>query len=319
MTVTTPRKRPAMQWAPIRPGAPSRARGRGISDRKLAFLLIFPTLILLLGIFLVPTILAATDSFFRVNTVSGERQFVGFDNFVYAVTSSRIIAAFGRTALWTICVVVGQVVIGLALALLLNQKMRARSVFRTVLLFPYVAPAVVVALVWRYLTEPTFGLINYLLTSWGIIDAPIPWLASPDTALWSVIAIGIWKNMPFMLIMFLGRLQSLPGELVEAVRIDGGNSVSVFRYVILPWLAPVVIITALLRAIWSFNEFDVIYLLTSGGPVESTTTLPIVIRNIAFTDLDSGQASAVALLVAIFLCIVAAICFAAYSRFEKKF
>jgi multiple sugar transport system permease protein len=310
-----------MQWSPIRPEFEhdTKPRRRGISDKKLALLLILPTLVLLLGIFLVPTIVAATDSFFSVNTLTGERVFVGWDNFVYAITSDRIIASFGRTLLWTVCVVVGQVVLGLALALLMNQKIRARGAFRSILLFPYVAPAVVVALVWRYLCEPTFGLINYLLTQVGLIDTPIPWLASPDSALWSVILIGIWKNMPFMLIMFLGRLQSLPGELVEAVKIDGGGARTIFRYVVLPWLMPVIIITALLRGIWSFNEFDMIYLLTSGGPLESTTTLPVIIRNIAFTELDSGRASAVALIVAIFLCVVAAVCFAAYSRFEKKF
>jgi multiple sugar transport system permease protein len=162
------------------------------------------------------------------------------------------------------------------------------------------------------------GVVDYVLQSLHIISQPLGAMSTPDTAMNTIILISAWKFVPFVIIMFLSRLQTLPLELAEAARMDGCGPLRVFRYVTLPWLLPVIIVALLLRVIWSFNEFDVPYLLTQGGPENATMTLPLLIRYLGFDYLDIGKASAVAIIMVVLLLILAKGLFSLYHRAEAS-
>jgi ABC-type sugar transport system permease subunit len=254
------------------------------------------------------------DSTFSIHTLTRARRFVGADNYLWLAQDPGVRAALGRSLVWTAGTVLGQVLVALGLALLLNRQIAGRGLYRTLVLFPYIVPTVVAALIFRFMLEPTVGIVNYLLQAGGLIAAPQAWLATPSTAMTAVILIGIWKHMPFMVVLLLGRLQAVPTELYEAARIDGSNAWQELRHITLPWLLPVLTVAMLLRTIWAFNEFDIIYLLTSGGPLTATTTMPLIIRQIAFSTLDMGKASAVALAMCVMLLGAVGLYFCIYQR-----
>jgi ABC-type sugar transport system permease subunit len=144
------------------------------------------------------------------------------------------------------------------------------------------------------------------------------WLMRPETALWAVILVGVWKFTPFMVILFLARLQTIPLELYDSAKIDGANIYQLFLHITLPWLMPIILVAMMLRTIWMFNHFDMVYLMAFGGPVESTTTIPILIRDIAFTQLRMGRAAAVSMYMVIILIIGALGYTWAYMKREEQ-
>ena len=292
--------------------------GRGLSDRQLAFILVLPAAVLLVAFAGYPFLVAALDSLFKINILTRERTFLGIDNYIAIVTTPAIHAAFLRTVIWTVANVTIQVGIGVAIALLLNARLRGQTLLRGLVLFPYMVPAVVVALVFRFLFNDLTGLVNVLLLESGVITKPISFLSSPATVLWTLIVVNSWKYVPFMVIVVLARLQTVPGELYDAASIDGAGRFAAFRHVTLPWILPVLIVATLLRTIWTAYDFDIPYLLAFGGPLSASTTLPIQIRTLAFGQQQIGLASALAVCVAILLVIAASLYLRAYRRSEER-
>ena len=291
---------------------------RGLSDRQLAFLLVLPAAVLLLAFAGYPFLVAALDSLFKINLLTRDRTFMGVDNYIQIVTTPAIQAAFLRTVIWTVANVTIQVGIGVMIALLLNARLRGQTLIRGLVLFPYMVPAVVVALVFRFLFNDLTGLVNVLLQEFGVITKPISFLSSPATVLWTLIVVNSWKYIPFMVIVVLARLQTVPGELYDAAAMDGAGRFAAFRHVTLPWILPVLIVATLLRTIWTAYDFDIPYLLAFGGPLSASTTLPIQIRTLAFGQQQIGLASALAVCVAILLVVAAALYLRAYRRSEER-
>ena len=280
--------------------APSeRVRPSGVSDRTLALLLVLPAAALLLVFSVYPFAQAAWDGFYRIPLASGVGTFVGFANFRRLVGNGDVHAAVGRSLLWTAANVVVQTGLGLVMALVLNVKLRGQAVARGLVLFPYMVPAVVVATIFRFTFNDLTGIANYLWLQLPGVHHPLLFLSSPRSALLTVTLVNCWKYTPFMVIVLLARLQTLPPDLVEAARLDGAGAWRLFRDITWPWLRPVLLIAVLLRTIWTVNDFDVIYLLAFGGPLNATTTLPLEIRHLAFDQQDFGLASALAVLVAL--------------------
>jgi multiple sugar transport system permease protein len=244
--------------------------------------------------------------------------FVGLENYVTLIQAPEVREAAGRTLVWTVANVAIQTVLGMMIALLVHAGLRGQTLARGLVLFPYMVPAIVVALVFRFLFNDVTGVVNYLLISAHLVTRPVAWLSSPDSALWAAIAVNCWKYTPFMVIVFLARLQTVPLELYDAARIDGATAWDEFRYVTFPWIRPVLLIAMLLRTIWTVNDFDLIYLLAFGGPLSATTTVPILIRGIAFSKQDIGMASALALCAALLLCVAAWIYLREYRRSEAQ-
>jgi multiple sugar transport system permease protein len=186
-------------------------------------------------------------------------------------------------------------------------------------LFPYLVPAVVASLVWRFMFNPLTGVVNYLLIDvLHILKVPIAWLADPKTALIAVIIVGIWKFVPFMIILFLARLQTTPLDLYDAAKVDGATAWQEFRYITLPWLRPTIIVALLLRTLWLFNNFDLVYLMAYGGPLRSATTVPVLIRTTAFDFMEMGKAASISMCMVIILFFMSGFYSRFYGRAEEE-
>jgi multiple sugar transport system permease protein len=288
------------------------------ADRRLAYTFVLPSAVLLLGLAVYPFFQAAFDSLFHVDLVSRSGPFVGLQNYLLLFQSPEVRAAVLRTVAWTVANVLVQTLLGLAIALLLNAHLRGQTVARGLVLFPYMVPAIVAALIFRFMFNDTVGVVNYILVSSHLVTESVSWLSGIDTALPAAIAVNCWKYTPFMVIVFLARLQTVPRELYDAARIDGAGALGTFRYITLPWTMPVILIAMLLRTIWTVNDFDLLYLLAFGGPLGATTTVPIEIRALAFDKQDVGLASALAICGAIVLCVAAWVYLRAYRRSETR-
>lgn len=297
--------------------------GRSLGMRRsnfiFAYLMLTPAIIMLIALNIYPFLTAVYSSFFRIHTITREANWVGLGNYKVLLHSPLFWQSLGRSLIWVVVGVSFQLVLGIAIALLLHQELRGRWLARGIVLFPYLVPAIVATLVWRFMFSPLTGVINYLLVDvLNLLDKPIAWLADPDTALMGVLIVGIWKFVPFMVILFLARLQTTPLELYDAARIDGANSWQEFRYVTLPWLQPTILVALLLRTLWMFNEFDVTYLMAYGGPMYATTTLPVLIRTTAFGSNDMGKAAAISMLMVTVLFAISFVYLRYYSRAEEQ-
>ena len=265
-------------------------------DRGFAYMAIFPAFAVFLLLVAVPAITVIAMSFQDVQLGQTTGQFVGLENFTEALTSAEVLASLSNTFIWVFGSVACEMILGLGLALLLNKRFWIRPVLRVVILAPYLIPTVVAVLVWRYMLDDIFGILNHILLVLNVIDGPIAWLSGPNWAMAAVILVGTWKSTPFAVIAILGILQAIPREPYEAAMIDGASRFQQFWHLTLPMIMPVFLVTALLRTIWAFHKFDLIFLLTGGGPVDATTTLPVLIYLRGFNDFAAGSASAIAVI-----------------------
>jgi multiple sugar transport system permease protein len=284
-------------------------------DRRLAYLSLLPSVLLLVLLSLVPAVAVLRLSFERVELGEPDR-FVGLANYAWAMASADFLQALKNSLVWTFGSVGIEMVVGLAIALLLHRSFHARGVARVAILAPYLVPTVVAVLAWRFMFHDILGVLNYMLISIGLIGQPILWLDSPDWAMLSVIFVGVWKFFPFVVIALLGILQAIPTDQYEAARIDGATAFQQFRLITLPHIMPIFLLSAVLRTIWTFHKFDIIYLLTGGGPLNATTTLPILVYLKGFVDFEFGRAAAVAVLAMLLLSLVVAAYFMLLRRAE---
>lgn len=264
-----------------------------IHDRRVGLFIMTPALILFGVLIAGPLVWGISLGFFKVRLISLERTFVGFDNFV-RVWNAELFRAIQVSLTYTITGLLLQIVIGVSVALLMNKAFFGRSLARSLVIFPYLFPVVVATIVWTWMLDPTYGIINQLLLEWGILDETVAWLSDPFYALTAVILISTWHHFPFVVIAVLGRLQNIPSYLYDAAKADGAGAWSMFWDVTFPALRPVLIITIFLRFIWDINEYSLVVLLTGGGPAGATTNLPILIQQFAFGRQNLGQAAAIA-------------------------
>jgi multiple sugar transport system permease protein len=242
--------------------------------------------------------------------------YVGLDNFRNLLGESLFWDSLGRTIILVGISNIIQLLLGMGISLLVHQNLVGRNIARGIVLFPYLVPAIVIAITWRYMLDPTLGILNHGLVNLGMLERPYPFLTRPDSALYVIIFAGLWKYTPFFVIMLLARLQVVPVEIGEAARLDGANNWNVFRHITLPWLMPVIIIALLLRTIWTFNEFEMVYLFAFGGPLFSTTTLPVLVNHYAKNAQMLGMAAATATIMVIILLVLSWIYFTLYDRAE---
>ena len=300
---------PQSAWASLSAG-----RLPTLSDRALAYLLLLPSVLLIVGLVVTPFFQAFWFSFTDKHTVSPEYSFVGLDNYLSFFEQPDFPEAFKNSVIWTVGSVVIELLLGTYVALVLQKHFKLRGVARAIVLFPYLIPTIVAVLVWRFMMHDLLGVVNYGLISIGLISQPILWFSNTDTAMMGVIIVGVWKFFPFVVIALLGILQSIPGETYEAAKVDGANMFQELWHITMPAVLPVFLLTALLRTIWTWDKFDIIYLLTGGGPVNATTTLPIFVYREAFDNWRMGRASAVAMVTFAVLLL----CTLVYLRYYDK-
>jgi multiple sugar transport system permease protein len=286
--------------------------GKPISKKRLSLdarysilgaMLIAPTIIVFSAVIVYPLVSAIYLSVFSIYTPTMEGEWAGLDNYSRLLASGEFWRSLLNNIVWTAGTLTLQMVFGVLVALMLHQNVVFRSLARSLVLFPYFLSTVVAVLVWRWLFNDLYGVLNHMLMWAGLIDMPVDWLGSMPNAMISLIFVGAWKYFPFVVIAVLARLQSIPDELYEAATIDGAGRLARFTDITLPQLKDVLIVIVLLRTIWDFKEFDLIYLLTGGGPIISTQTLPLMVYKEAFALNQMGGASAVAVIMMLIMLI----------------
>jgi len=254
-------------------------------------LLLGPCAVYLAVFSIFPLITSLVRSFQDYNTRTDTWRWVGLQNYSELIHSSDFWTVVENTVVLTLAAVSIQVVLGTALALFFNQQLRGGSVVRAILILPMLLTPIVVGLMWRALLDPNFGILNWLFVQIGV--GQVGWLSDPSVALWTLIVVDSWQWTPFVFVIVYARLQALPDEVFEAGSVDGANWFQRTLYITLPLLAPAIIFAAVFRAIDAFRTFDLVYGLTNGGPVESTTTLSFQAFQNGFEFQHYGYASAI--------------------------
>lgn len=243
--------------------------------------------------------------------------FAGIDNFITIFTKKEFYNALGVSAKFVACEVVLQLIFGMIVALILNQKFKGRGFFRALTFIPWALSGVLTAVLWSIMFNQHFGVLGDLLAKLGIIKEPIAWLANTKFVLGSVIVAELWRGIPFFAISLLAAMQGLPDDIYEAARVDGSTKFQTFRFITLPMLKNTIVLTTLLRTIWEFNSVDLIYSLTGGGPVGKTTTLSMLIANQAIKTSNYGYGSALSVVSFAILAVIAVI-YMKLSGFGKE-
>ena len=275
--------------------------GRIGYDRPLfAYLLNAPSLIAIFLLAAYPILYSAWISFHKYNLKRPRIfDFIGIQNYGEILQSPEFWSALWITIKFTVLVVTLVAVLGICIALLLNQSFRGRGLLRTLILLPWAIPPVVNGLMWQWIYDSKIGALNGLLTSIGVLKEYRGWLSDPTSALLALVSADVWNSLPLAVILLLAALQRIPGELYEAARMDGAGRFQVFWYVTFPWLAQVLLVVLILQTLAAIRAFDIIYVLTGGGPGTATTTLTWQTYLTTFDSLDFGKGNAYAYTVSI--------------------
>ncbi len=298
------------------PSADSRIE-RGVHylwQNRLAYLLIAPAAIFLLSVVGWPIFETFRLSLYRSPADAATETYVGFQHYVEILNSEIFYQLLWQTGRWVLVGVAGKTLLGLLIAVHLKGDIRGRKFFRTAFLIPWGIPYAISAVVFRWIEHPQYGYLNAILLKLGVIDQGIGVLGSPDIAWLGVVVADIWIGTPFMAIIFLAGLQSIPEELYEAAAIDGAEKWHQFRYITLPQLKSVILIATLLSTIWTFVSFDVIWTMTGGGPINTTATLVIWIYQVGLENGNLGKGAAYSVIGFLFLMAFAVIYLRIYTR-----
>ena len=288
------------------------AKGRSFKAGLLAVMepwaYLSPTIILIALVMMVPLVIGISYAFQAISLMNPfDSGWIGLENFASLYDDAKFWKSLKNTAYWTIASVFFQFFLGLGLALLLNQGFYGRRLVQALVFLPWAVPTFLSALTWAWLFNPVIGPLPHWMAAIGILSEPYNILSDPATALWGPIIANVWFGIPFFAITLLAALQSIPRELYEAAAIDGASAWQCFVKITLPFLAPMIMITVMLRAIWIANFADLIFVMTGGGPANSTQILSTYIFTTAFRKLDFGYASAIAVVLLLLLLLYAAI------------
>ena len=280
-------------------------------EARLAYILILPTLAFLVAFMFYPIIYVFVMSFFKTNKLSDLTKFIGFANFADRFEDQEFWWACLRSLIWTASGVGVKFLAGMTIAILLNVKYRGRKAARLAFIIPWASSVPISALLWQWVYHPEFGLLNHTLRITGIWTNPPGWLGAPFSAFISCMWVDIWIGIPFFALVFLAGMQAIPTELYESAYMDGAGGVRSFFSITLAGLRELILISTLLSAIWTFNDFNVIYILTRTGPANSTNILITSVYVNAFTDLHFDWAAVESVVTFVILSIVSVI----YARF----
>ncbi|AXF77580.1 sugar ABC transporter permease [Erwinia tracheiphila] len=278
-------------------------------ERRQAWVLLAPMLLMMGLLTTWPLLRTIRLSFTDAALISngGTINYIGVENYLYALTDPDFLSSLLRTLYFTVTSVALEGIIGVLVALLLNQKFYGRSVLRVLVILPWALPTIVNAMMWRLNFNPDYGSINALLTQLGIIGNYRSWLGSPDSALNAVMVADVWKNYPLVTLLVLAALQSIPDHLFEAAMLDGASALHRFRAIIFPAIVGPLSVALVLRTIDAFKVFDVIYVMTRGGPVDSTKTLSFYVYQESFSYLRAGSGAAYAILMTLMCSVLIAV------------
>jgi multiple sugar transport system permease protein len=273
---------------------------RAFLERFSSYAFVLPAL-LVIGLFTIYPVLYAIriSAFQYVLTKPNSHPFIGFKNFEDVVTSYYFRTALINTSVYTFVAVAGVILFGFLVALLLNTKIRSANALKIIILLPWAIPAVVAGLMWKWILNSDFGIFNAVLYSLGVIDSYIPFLADPFLAKLSLVLAHIWKEGPLAAIFILAGLQLIPTEYYEAAKIDGGSTLSVFRFITLPLLRPILLVVLVYETMTAILTFDIVYVLTGGGPGDATALISWFAYAEIYKSLNLGTGIALSIIIAL--------------------
>ncbi|VEI14437.1 Inner membrane ABC transporter permease protein ycjO [Actinomyces viscosus] len=277
-----------------------------------------PSMIVVLALLIYPVFSSIWYSFTDKNLLRTSYHVVGISNYTDLLGSSSFWNAFGVSIKWTAASIIGQLAVGMVLALALDRVPRGSGLFRTLLIVPWAFPAIITAFAWKWILNDVYGFLPNLLTSLGLTDKNTALLGNPTTTFWIALLINIWFGAPMFMVNILSALKTIPQEQYEAAMVDGASGWQRFRFITLTHIREVIGLLVILRTIWVFNNFDMLFLLTGGGPGERTTTLPIFAYQEGWNLRQLGVASTVTILLLIFLLVLAFGAFRMLNRWEKE-
>lgn len=277
----------------------------GTSMTTRAWLLMLPLLIVMIAVIGWPLFDTVRLSFTDAKLVGTEGDYVGLANYAKMLSNSNFQRTLITTTWFAVVSVTAEMVIGVLAALLLNQNFRGRFLLRAMMILPWALPTVVNATLWRLIYNPEYGALNAALTQIGMLDAYRSWLGEPGSALIALIIADCWKNFPLVALIALAALQAVPRDVIAASLVDGASAFNRFRFVILPYLAGPLMVALVLRTIEAFKVFDIIWVMTRGGPANSTRTLSILVYQEAFSFQRAGSGASLALIVTLLVTVLA--------------
>lgn len=279
-------------------------------SKMLPYLLLLPCFLVVIILYGYPMVLTFINSFNRVNLLTGSSDFIGLTNYKAIFNDPQFYKSLSVTVKYTIITVFLKIFIGFLLAYLLSSNIFAKKQFRFLVLIPWAIPQVAVSTLWKWILDGRYGYINYFFMKLGITKSPILFLSDPKIALYCAAFVDAWLGISFVSMMFLAALEQIPTSLYEAAEIDGANKRRQFFDITLPGIKHTFVTILILVTIWTFNSFNVIYVLTQGGPMRSTETLIIKIYQEAFSRFNIGASSALTMIVVVILSLMTFI----YSR-----
>jgi ABC-type sugar transport system permease subunit len=275
-------------------------RSNAMKQRALNLLYLAPLLLVFILLIAYPFLQTAIFSFYE-EALDGSTKYVGFSNYLRVFKSTQFKQVFHNTWKWTFGATLLKVGSGLLVGLLLYQDFKLKPLVMLIVLLPWAIPYSVSHIIWKWAFDSMFGHLNSMFLRIGLIQAPLEWLANPNFSIWGIVIANSWTGMPFCAFSILSGLYSIPTELYEACAVDGASPIKVFRYITLPLLRPVLTLVTALAGIWTFTNFGAIWLMTKGGPLNSSTVLIVDIYRNAFEFQRPGYASALSVLSALFL------------------
>ncbi len=288
-------------------------------EARQGMLLILPTVLLLCLLILFPILYNIWLSFYSKHAFLPIQTWVFLKNYRTMLSDEQFWTSFRLSFVFTVSSTFFQIILGIAVALLLHERFFGRTFARGVVLFPYMLPTIVSVVLWKWVLNDQYGIVNYLLQAWYLIKQPIVWIG-PSNMMSSLVLVSIWTYFPFVVINVLARLQVIPLELYDAAKVDGASAFWRFFYVTLPQLKEVLFVVILLRGIWMFTKFDIVWLWAGdfGGLGESVRTLPIYTYMKTFGHYQVGLGAALANLMFMLLIIVVTIYFRIFRREEEE-
>lgn len=270
-------------------------------ERVLATALVLPTLLIVLGFTVYPIAYSFWLSLHEYSLIAARDDipFVGLANYIAVLSDHYFWDSSGRTLYFTVASLVVQVILGLAMALVLNERFVGRNLVRALILIPWAIPTIVNGVLWQWIYNANYGALNGLLLQLGLIDRPQLWLGEPMRALNMILIADTWKMLPFYALLLLAALQTIPNELYEASKIDGANAWWRFLHVTLPFLKPMLLVVLVLRTLQTFRVFDIIYVLTQGGPAGGTRVISFYAYEVAFLNLNFGYGAAISFVIGV--------------------
>lgn len=279
---------------------------------------VLPAMIVVAALLIYPIFSSVFYSMTTKHLIKPSYDFVGLANYAEVLSDINFWRAFFHSILWTIGSLVGQVLIGFTSALAINRVKHAKGIYKTLLIIPWAFPSIVIALSWKWILNGVSGYIPNLLVELGICDQLPQFLSDSNIVFITLILINVWFGAPMIMVNVLSALQTIPQDQYEAAQIDGASHIQQFWHITVPHIKVVVGLLVVLRTIWVFNNFDIIYLITGGGPADLTTTVPIYAYQMGWGTKLLGKSSAVTILLLLFLLLVCLLYFWIIAKWEKE-